>query len=348
MSGLVFGIMSAIHSADTVRQLCKALASHQVVIHHDFSQQPNFSVDLPNVTFVPNPRQTGWNDFHFTEGVLHLLDYCVQQPSMEYFQLLTPTCLPIKPISTFEAFLADNTDMAHSEGIDLLSDTQALVNFGYRTFVPDRSLTSRALFRASEIYFGKDCAEQMQASLSVRTGAGANAQNKLIRMAHEWAANGIFHRHPFTSDWRPHMGSTWFGIRREAALWLMAQYREDPRVNFFRKVPFADELLFSTYLHNAPFEVGPAHHEIVAFDHARPRTLAATDLSRITNSEKFFARKFADDSTDQIRLEVLSMAAEPEPCLPAEQSSETPSVRRQARSTAGIGALGFGAIAVER
>jgi len=315
MSGLVFGIMSAIHSADVVYQLCQALAPHQVVIHHDFSQQADFAVDLPNVTFVPNPKQTGWNDFHFTEGVFHLLDYCVQQPSMQYFQLLTPTCLPIKPISAFEAFLAGNTDMAHSEGIDLLGDSQALVNFGYRTFVPDRSLASRALLRASKIYFGEDCAEQMQAGLSVRTGADTGGQSRLIELAHEWAAKGVFHRHPFTSEWRPHMGSTWFGIRREAARWLLTQFREDPRVDFFRKVSFADELLISTYLHNAPFKVGPAHHELLAFDHARPLTLEAKDLNRVTSTDKFFARKFADNPDDQARQEVLSMVAQTETCL---------------------------------
>jgi len=315
MSGLVFGIMSAVHSAQTVRQLCEALRSHQVVIHHDFSQQPDFSVDLPNVSFVPSPRQTGWNSFQFTEGLFHLLDYCVQQPSMQYFQLLTPTCLPIRPISAFEAFLNSSPDMANSEGIDLLSDHQALVNFGYRAFVPDRSLAMRALFKASEIYFGKDCSEQMQAGLSVRTGGGAKATARLIRQAHQWAATGIFYRHPFTSEWRPHMGSTWFGARREAAVWLMTQFREDPRVDFFRKVPFADELLISTFLHNAPFDVGPAHHELLSFHHARPLTLVSKDLNRLTNSDKFFARKFADDPEDQTRQAVLSMVAQREPCL---------------------------------
>lgn len=315
MSGLVFGIMSAIHSAQTVRQLCEALGSHQIVIHHDFSQQPEFAVDLPNVRFVPSPKQTGWNSFQFTEGLFHLLDYCLQQPSMQYFQLLTPTCLPIKPISAFESFLANNTDIAHSEGIDLFSDEQALVNFGYRTFVPDHSLGMRALFKASQVYFGNDCTEQMQAGLSVRTGGGANASGKLIKLAHQWAATGPFHHHPFSSDWRPHMGSTWFGARREAAQWLMTQFREDPRVDFFRKVPFADELLISTLLHNAPFEVGPAHHELLSFDHARPLTLALKDLSRLKNSNKFFARKFADDPADQARQEVLSMVMQRELCL---------------------------------
>ncbi len=46
MSGLVFGIMSAIHRPDTVAQLCRALAPHHVVIHHDFGQQADFRIDL--------------------------------------------------------------------------------------------------------------------------------------------------------------------------------------------------------------------------------------------------------------------------------------------------------------
>jgi len=68
MSNIVFGILSAVHSAATVRQLCEALSPHQVVIHHDFAQQPEFQVRLPNVSFVPDPKPTGWDSFNFTEG----------------------------------------------------------------------------------------------------------------------------------------------------------------------------------------------------------------------------------------------------------------------------------------
>ncbi|MFK7962925.1 MAG: beta-1,6-N-acetylglucosaminyltransferase [Burkholderiaceae bacterium] len=315
MSGLVFGIVSAIHSPATVTQLCESLAPHRVVIHHDPSQQPEFAIDLPHVSFVPNPKQTGWNSFHFTEGLFHLLDHCLQQPEMAYFQLLTPTCLPIKPLSEFEFALNQSPADAHCEGIDLFDDKQALVNFGYRTFVPDQSIAMRALYKASAHYFGQSGRERMQAGLSVRTGASPSSLNHLIENLNHLAKRGWFCRHPFTDDFRPYMGSTWFGAHRDAAQWLLTQFREDPRVDYFRNISFPEELLISTLLHNSPFELAPAHHEILAFDHARPLDLTVQDLDDLKKSCRFFGRKFADDPGDPARREVLKLIKESEVCL---------------------------------
>ena len=315
MSGLVFGIVSAVHSAATVRQLCEALAPHRVVIHHDASQQADFVVDLPHVSFVPNPMQTGWNSFHFTEGLFHLLDHCLRQTEMAYFQLLTPTCLPIKPLGAFESAISQSPADAHCEGIDLLDDDQALVNFGYRTFVPDQSIAMRAMYKMSAHYFGPSCDEQMQAGLSVRTGATPSSLNRLIEKLHHLAARGWFSRHPFGEDFRPHMGSTWFGARRDAAQWLLTQFREDPRIEYFRQISFPEELLISTLLHNSPFKLAPAHHEILAFDHARPLDLTVSDLNRLKESHRFFGRKFTDDPSDPARLAVLKLVKDSEASL---------------------------------
>lgn len=305
MSKIVFGILSAVHSPATVRQLCAVLAPHQVVIHHDFSQQADFKIDLPNVAFVPDPRPTGWESFDFTEGLFHLIDHCLQAPSMQYFQLLSPTCLPIKPLSTFEAHVHNDDAQIHADGIDLFSDEQALINFGYRTFVPDKSLRMRALFKASAVYFGKDSAERMEAGLSVRSTDKSSALSKLIYLFHRYAAAGGLGKHPFNKNWHPFAGSTWFGASRDALQWLLDQYQHDSRVNSFRSLPFADELLISTYLHNAPFKASPANHLIATFVHARPQTFTEHDLKVLAASDKYFARKFADASNDPTRLTIL-------------------------------------------
>ena len=312
MSKIVFGILSAVHSAGTVSQLCEALAPHPVVIHHDFSQQPEFQVGLPHVSFVPDPQKTGWDSFDFTNGLFHLVEHCLQDSSLDYFQLLSPTCLPIKPLAAFEALVnQDDGVQVHSDGIDLLADDQALVNFGYRTFVPDKSLRMRALFRASELYFGKTCREEMRAGLSVRVTDAETPVGKLVRLVNRAAAAGVLGSHPFTQNWRPFMGSTWFGATRPALQWLLDQYRSDSRIDSFRALSFADELLISTYLHNSPFRVGPAHHLIARFDHARPQTFTEADLPMLKSSDRLLARKFADDPSDPTRLAVLEMIAHP-------------------------------------
>ena len=65
---IAFVVMSAIHSPESVAQLARALAPHTVVVHHDFSQTPDFHVDEPNVRFVPSPKRTGWAIWGFSKG----------------------------------------------------------------------------------------------------------------------------------------------------------------------------------------------------------------------------------------------------------------------------------------
>ncbi len=107
------------------------------------------------------------------------------------------------------------------------------------------------------------------------------------------------------------MGSTWFGAARPALQWLLDQYREDSRIDSFRKLAFADELLISTYLNNSPFKVAPANHLIATFDHARPQTFTQQDLAMLTSSDKLLARKFADDPADPTRKAILDSIRRP-------------------------------------
>ena len=75
---IVFVVMSAIHSPESVAQLARALAPHTVVVHHDFSQTPDFSVNEPNVRFVPEPKRTGWAIWGFSEGIFHAMRYAYE------------------------------------------------------------------------------------------------------------------------------------------------------------------------------------------------------------------------------------------------------------------------------
>jgi len=93
---LVFLVMSAVSRPATIEQLARALAPHLVLVHHDFSQTPNFRLTAPNVRFVPNPRRTGWAVFGFVEGIFHSLQHATANFDFDYLQLLSPTCLPLR------------------------------------------------------------------------------------------------------------------------------------------------------------------------------------------------------------------------------------------------------------
>ena len=117
---IVFVVMSAIHSPESVAQLARSLAPHTVVVHHDFSQTPEFSVDEPNVRFVPEPKRTGWAIWGFSEGIFHALRYAYENLEFDYLQILSPTCLPIKPMSALEAHVASGSTEVDFAWIDML------------------------------------------------------------------------------------------------------------------------------------------------------------------------------------------------------------------------------------
>src|SRR5690606_14631782 len=153
---IVFVIMSAVHSAKAVEELARALSPHRVLIHHDFAQTPGFAIDAANTSFVPDPKRTGWAHWGFSEGIFHSLRHALQHLDFAYLQLLSPTCLPIKPLREFEVLVADSECDAHFDAIDVAEDLDALMSVGYRAYTPGNSLRHRILRRLTWAgYYGK-------------------------------------------------------------------------------------------------------------------------------------------------------------------------------------------------
>ena len=74
---IVFLVMSAVGKPETLDQLAHSLAPHTVLVHHDFSQTPDFVLTAPNVRFVPDPKRTGWAFFGFVDGIFHSMKYAL-------------------------------------------------------------------------------------------------------------------------------------------------------------------------------------------------------------------------------------------------------------------------------
>ena len=119
---IAFVIMSAVHSPKTVSQLARALVPHLVLVHHDFVQTPDFTIDAPNAVFVPDPERTGWACGGFGEGIFHALKHAVEHCSFDYLQLLSPTGLPIKPLHAFESHVATSACDVHFDCVDLFDE----------------------------------------------------------------------------------------------------------------------------------------------------------------------------------------------------------------------------------
>lgn len=308
--GIVFVVMSAVHRAGTVDQLAQALAPHIVLVHHDFSQTPAFGLTAPNVRFVPDPRRTGWAHFGFVDGIFHSLRHALEHLDFDYLQLLSPTCLPIKPLRHFEAHVSGGVE-AHFSCVDLLADRDALMSVGWRAFTPSGSLRHRIMRRLSVEYFGRSAGRRELAGIWLRSGYATNGRGSMTLLARcalaatEALSRPAVGRHVFTGQFRPWYGSTWFGARRQAVARIVEAFGAPGVRDYFSRLLIADEFLIPTLLKHVGASAGPSNHYVHTFDEAHPGQVGEADLERLKATPAFFARKFADDPGAALRRRVL-------------------------------------------
>ena len=311
---IVFGLMSSYENADCVRQLVNALSPYRVLVHHDSSKGPDPCIDLPNVRSVPDPALTGWGSWGFSQAILRTLTHALERHDFDYFQLLSPSCLPIRPLADFQAHVNRQEADIHADLMPVDTDDTMLMNFGYRTYLAGRTVRFRLLRRARGWYFGDHPALLQTHSLSVlkrpMDGTGGSVIAQQAGLALTWlAAHHALSSHPFGAGWRPMIGSTWFGARRKVCEHLVDSARRDPRVAHFRRLHIVDETMFPTMLGNSGFRLRPSNHAVNAFDsEGHPRVIAAADLRRFELTGRFFARKFAAHADDPARQWALEAA----------------------------------------
>lgn len=308
---ILFVVMSAVHRPQAVDQLARVLAPHAVLLHHDFGQTPEFPLSAPNAVFVPEPRRTGWGAWGFSEGILHALEHALARYEFDYLQLLSPTCLPIKPLARLEAHLAASDRDAHFGAVDLMAETDALMSVGYRAFSTRNTLRFRVLRWLSRHYFSERSGVREVAGMWLRTGVattGTGAPTPLARIALQAvraSSRPAIGRHVFDAGLRPHCGSVWFGARR-AVVARLAERARDPRIRAgFSRIHLPEEFLFASLLTACSERPGPLLHLINTFDEANPRWFDEADFERLERSPAYFARKFRDDPEAPIRRRVL-------------------------------------------
>lgn len=308
---IVFGILSAAHRPDTLQQLVRALADYPVVVHHDFSQQPDFRIDEPNVTFVSNYARTGWASWGLMDSITRTIRFCGEQFQYDYLQFLSPVDLPIRPLADFEALVAaDDHDVA-VDVLDMNADELVFMTFAFRAYAAENSLPYRLMWHAREAYFGDDYRTTVRGGLAVPTDASRRDDGKLtlgarcgrsfttglVRLVRRFG-NPIM-RSPVMA------GSAWFGGRRDACDYLVEKLEDPVVLARFKPVFCAPEMLISTVFAQSAFRRRPGNHVINEFDGARPLWFGPEDYDRLVASGQYFARKFPDDPTAAIRLRML-------------------------------------------
>lgn len=302
---VVFGVVSDGYRPEAVSELAGLLAPFTVHVHHDFERFAHRSPQAPNLRLVDEPVRTGWGTWGFARAVARLMRAALDAGPFDYFQLLSPTCLPLKPVAQFADFVAADRCDAHLSLVDLLESDDAVVEFGFRTFAPGGSTRKRLLRHARHRALGADRTIEYRAGLAISRPASAHRRSLVARLARGVTAAAVRGRlgpHPFDSRFRPYMGSTWFGARRHVIAYLVDAIEDPASTGYFRDLDQPDELLFATLLGNADLRLGPLNHLVNRFSpEGHPLVFAPADLSILRESDRWFARKFADDPADPVR-----------------------------------------------
>jgi hypothetical protein len=296
--------MSAVSKPETVDQLARVLAPHTVLVHHDFSQTPVFPLSAPNVRFVPDPKRTGWGVFGFVEGIFHAMQYALANLDFDYLQLLSPSCLPIKPLEQFETHVSGRAD-AHFDCVDVLSDLDALMSIGYRALTPDRSLRFRVASRLSRAYFGNSSGRRDEAGIWLRSGASKTPASWLALVLTKALSRPSIGRHIFDENFRAYYGSAWFGARRHIIAAMVESFRRPRLWRYFSRLSLSEEILIPTLLMHLRASKGPMNHCIQLFDQAHTGLFDVEHIEQLKKSPAYFARKFPDDPGAPVRTRVL-------------------------------------------
>lgn len=309
---IVFGVMSSHEGPGVVAQLADTLSPFRVVVHHDAARHGRLRARRPNLDYVPDPVPTGWGSWGFCQAILHTLRHALAAHDGDYFQLLSASCLPIRPLADFQCHIDQDPARIHADLMPVDGNVNTLMTFAYRTYLPGGGLRFRLMRRARCWYFGRDARLVQTCSLSilkrqppVRSVMAGQAGIALTRLA----ARGMLGSHPFSADLRPAIGSIWFGAHREVCEQLLRRWETDPRMDFFRRLHIVDETLFPTLLANAGATIHSSNHAVNAFDpQGHPHLIDEVALDRLAGSGRFFARKFSTDPNHPVRLRAIEMS----------------------------------------
>ncbi len=309
---IVFAMLSAATPPATVSQLARLLAPHRLVIHHSPHLQPEFPVDAANVDFVPNPDIVDRGAWSMSRGVIRLLEHCLDNVDFDYFQLLTPNCLPVRPLADFVSHVASDPHDAHVDRLELSGDELAWMTYAYRLYAPENSWRFRLLWRMHCWYVPASARREVRGGLEVPVEYAQHPDGRprlRARIARNvtWAARGgLLGEHPFGTAFKPWVGSLWFGARKPVCHYLARRFHEPGVQHWFSRMSQRDEVLFPSLLANSAYRLGPGNHFVAGFDGARTRELTMEELPRTVASGRFFARKFPDDPLAPTRRALIA------------------------------------------
>lgn len=312
---LAFVLTSALEPPAVVEQLIDLLDPFPVVVQHDFGAQPLFTLrPRPGRLFwVPREHSPAWGTW---AGVMALCDavrHALRETEADYVQLLSGSCLPLRPVQAFARHVADQEVDANAAWFDAFESDDTLMAYAWRLVGKgDRVLGRRVLRRLGADWFRGPLTMVPRAGLQILqrpapTSAIARARAlgavTLTRAALQQRMDQI----PDEAGLPPVFGSGWIGARRRA--WeFMLDRLQDPAVRcWLEHVHFPDEHAWVSLLAGSNLRVGPLNHLVGRFaPSGKGIPFATPDLARIDATSAFFGRKFSLAADDPVRFAVVS------------------------------------------
>ncbi len=306
---IVFGILSANNPADIVQQTIDVLGSDcMVLVHHDFSQRPDFVLTGDNVCILENPILTEWGNWTLAEATLQLLRHALLHYQFDYFQLLSDSCLPVQPLTEFKQTLLSRRPDIMMDLIDVSSNKDLFISHAYR-YISSKSLIYRIFqrFRIWALGPGPHKLEKM-AGLGIPIARQTVSPVARIKQIIGRTISSVLYLPTLVMHRKFFVGSLWFCASRQVCSYIVEQAGRKGLVQYFSELWGPDEIFFPFIIGNSRFQnILPANHFTIWKSRGSgPEEIQETDLPDIMSSGKFFARKFSKSSDHPARTAVLA------------------------------------------
>lgn len=314
-SHIVFGVLSCRASGAAIGQFADAVFPHTVLVHHDFYQCRYLKLSRKNVTVIQMPQRTAWGDWSLVQATLMLIEHALSMEQCDYFQLVSESCLPVRPMKELEEYLARAKPDVMIDMQPLREDSpEAIMNYAWR-YLPRTPFLARVARRSGKWWIGRssDSREAYGGNLKIPSSIRGTwldrtkrAIGKKIVTSFLRPGVGAFPLGGIQQCW---VGSQWFALSRSAAQRVLAVKDKSPELEaHFNRCHIPDESYIHTLVADCAFDnVQPSNH--LTFWKAGkfgPDDITESDLSKVTESGKFFARKFSLEADCPIRRDVLS------------------------------------------
>lgn len=308
---VAFGVLSSRDSAAAIDQIARAVFPNPVYVHHDFSKHPDYSPHASNVIVLTDPVKTAWGDWSLVEASFRLMDEAMKDPAVSHFQLLSESCLPVRPLSEYVDYLRTERADIMIDSLPL-ADEVALFSHGWR-YCSRTSGVRRVARKLTVVLWGEQRRHLSRSAVNLTLAGIPCSRFALVRM---WCMRFVLRR---IMKYAPGVdltsgieslaiGGQWFAASRRGMAWLLAARKTyGAFTQRYQAYPIPDE----SYIHSlvrfaaqrgVGLRVRPGNHALF-WDAAGtgPDLLHDADEPRIRASGKFFARKFVLDQDSSLR-----------------------------------------------